>query len=326
MKSKKIISLISAIALTVSLVVAFPVKVFAATSDISDPAKGTQTATPGHFVDASVDSTANTIAYDPLDVFGHKNTEHAGTIYPGEANEQKDAKFVMFNSLKDITQTTNKQIKFTEGATNANAYYTVKSSVPTGGDAKTQGIANWLYYTNSTSEETNAYVPATITGTLDNTNLTGYTLNDNETLIGVCKPVVKIFSYDGSGAKWNIPVDTTITIALVTVGSSGNKLYIGTGNDLKDTTGNFVKYSAIGDTASPKFCTGNNFVLTKVPSDMSASDKGVTLTFGYNSVWSLQQNSTNMNLATLIDLPESAASGNELKWDVTITGNYLSNP
>lgn len=293
MRRKKIIALLCSITLCSVLTLSSVVNADQPTGT----AGATQSGTPDKYVE--VIATDNTISYGTLNI-SQQASDNSRT--------SGGTKYVIFDSQYDLG--TPDSIVFNEGATNSNAFYKITytgESYPLVG-----GLDNtsWLFLRDTSGT---GYIQSQITGTLTNGG-GGVTMPGGVTEVGSYSTSLIYYTTADAGATWTRNTKT-IYVAL---GDNG-RLYVGSAADL--STAEYV--TAKGATVSTAF-NGNNMALsTTFPTAVSDT---VTFDFGYYVAWDSTQSNAVKTLYTLVDMPQHAATAHNWQWNLTITGEYQSNP
>jgi len=257
----------------------------------------TITATSATFTD--VDVTDSTIIFSNLDLSGAGDDETVGV------DECR-----IFDSENEAT-TADDSIAFTEGATNANAFYYVTY---TGETYLGLDNTNWLFLkdTANTLDTYGYYVESQVTDTLTFGG-GGVTMPGGVNEIGSYTDTLIYYS-SADGDIWT-RATKTIYVAL---GDDAN-LYVDDDSDLTDAETIDEK----GDEVSNAF-QGNKFVLT---SDFPAGAGDIaTFDFGWYAAWDGIPGNADHSFYALLDMPKHAAAGHIWDWDITVHGEYHSRP
>ncbi len=297
LKSKKLIGILAVAAMTFSIMFSSLAK---AADDPTDTGTGTLSGNPDIYVDVVVDPSYDEIGFGALDIAGNANpTDH------GDGNS-----YLAFESKSDLAD---KYISFDEGATNSNLFQKVTFTGETFPTVGGLDNSNWLFLSSNPGTNT-AYIQSQITGTLT-LNGGGVTMPVGDgTEIGSFSKELVYYTTADAGATWSRNTKT-IYIAL----SNTGKLYVDDTADL--ASAEFITLK--GDDVSDAF-QGNSMVLsTSFPTAVSDT---VTFDFGYYTAWDSTQGNGDKTFYTLVDMPKHAATGHDWTWNLTITGEYHSDP
>jgi hypothetical protein len=293
LKTKRLLGLTTTVALTFSLALGQ----IAFAEQPSDTGTGTVNSNPDIYVDTVI--TDDTISFGTLNI-----------SQQGLANPRTDGstEYAIFESQKDLGSPDS--ITLDEGATNSNSFYKVTYTGETFPSSGGLDNTDWLFLSNSTGT---GYIESNITGTLTN-NGGSVTMPVGVTEVGSFSDELIYYTSSNEGTTWN-RATKTIYVAL---GDNG-RLYVGDTADL--TSSDYLE--AKGSSVDNAFF-GNDMVLSsEFP---TIANDSVSLDFGWYIPWDSTQGNSDKSFYTLIDMPKHAATGHDWTWNLTINGEYHSNP
>lgn len=282
-------------AVTLSAILTVPKVVFA--DQPTDTVGATQSGTPDKYVE--VIATDTTISYGTLNI-----SDQAA------ANGRTDSgtKYVIFESEYDLGSPD--PIVFNEGATNSNAFYKMTSAGETYPVSGGLDNSSWLFLRDSSGT---GYMKSQVTGTLTNGG-GSVTMPGGVTEVGSYSTTEIYYTSSDANATWD-RLSKTIYVAL----GDDNKLYVGSAADL--STAEFVTEK--GAAVSAAFNDNTMVLSTTFPTQVSDT---ATFDFGWYIAWDSTQGNASKTMYTLIDMPQHAATQHNWQWNLTITGEYQSNP